>query len=188
MCCRRFHDIEQQKMTQSDPEIIGNIAALRNNAQIVEDVCGREYSATLKHLENSTIGKHIRHITDFYDCFFAGVQSGAINYDDRQRNPELEQSRSLAARKIVTLCNRLALLGGLEGHISVTSSSDPQLDPVRMGSTLRRELSFLCSHTTHHLAVIALLMISTGRQPRDELGAAASTLKHQHAHFPAEQA
>src|SRR5262245_51244700 len=45
-------------------------------------------------------------------------------------------------------------------------------------SSLKRELQFLLSHTTHHYALIALALRSRGFEPGSEFGVAPSTLRH----------
>ncbi|PDH39583.1 MAG: hypothetical protein CNE99_05290 [OM182 bacterium MED-G24] len=79
---------------------------------------------------------------------------------------------------LATLGNRLSSLTEPDKTLSVSSSSDDTLDPVPMQSSLRREFSFLCSHATHHLAVIALIMGQFGLVAPPSLGVAASTKKH----------
>jgi len=44
-------------------------------------------------------------------------------------------------------------------------------------STVHRELQFLGSHTTHHFALIAVLLRTLGHEPPAEFGVAPSTLR-----------
>ena len=46
------------------------------------------------------------------------------------------------------------------------------------GSTVRRELDFLLSHTVHHYALIAMSLRLRGLPVPAELGVAPSTLEH----------
>ena len=48
------------------------------------------YSIKDSHLNNESIGRHVRHIIDFYLCFINGIGANHMNYDLRDRNPKIE--------------------------------------------------------------------------------------------------
>ena len=63
----------------------------------------------LKHelLFGSSIGQHIRHILEFYECLLARVSEGVFSYDHRPRNmvieTEVAAARASAVRSISLL-------------------------------------------------------------------------------------
>ena len=76
---------------------------------------------------NSSIGAHVRHVVDRYQCFFNGLDSACIDYDDRRRGTAVETEVAAAAAAIAEARNRLAGL-------------DPESRP---GTVLVRELVHL---------------------------------------------
>jgi hypothetical protein len=50
------------------------------------------YTQSIPSLDGSTIGGHTRHIIEFLEILRNSYHTNQINYDERQRNPELEQN------------------------------------------------------------------------------------------------
>ena len=59
---------------------------------ILNQVKDSDYSKTLFVLENGTLGRHVRHILEFYECLFISNSGDTICYDDRRRNLLLEEN------------------------------------------------------------------------------------------------
>jgi uncharacterized damage-inducible protein DinB len=128
---------------------------------------------------SDSIGAHVRHIIEFYHCFFKGLDYGVIDYDNRPRNSELETSTELAKDYLENI--RLLLSAQDMSHypdsVAVVACTDTD-NPIETGSNIVRELLFLQSHTTHHLALIALLLEQEGIKVPIIFGVAASTRAH----------
>ncbi|WP_422135566.1 DinB family protein [Endozoicomonas sp. ALD040] len=130
-------------------------------------------------LSSSSVGTHVRHIIEFYHCFFKGLDYGAIDYDNRPRNQLLEESIEQA---MDYLKNLHILLGSQDmSHypetvsvVAVTNSGSP----IETSSSIIRELLFLQNHTTHHLALIALILTQEGVSLPVNFGVATSTRQH----------
>ena len=78
----------------------------------------RQASALLgkvTHHAYASIGGHLRHILEFYECFLDGVDSGHIDYDARKRDQLIERSRTAAAGRIYSLVERLQNTAALRG-------------------------------------------------------------------------
>ncbi len=155
-----------------------------NDSSLSELQCALE-SLSDSQYQNSTssvsssIGTHVRHIIEFYQCFFKGLDYGVIDYDNRPRNIELEESVELAVdylKNIHLLLNSPAIESH-QGAITLYAVLDAE-NAIQISSTVIRELLFLQNHTTHHLAVIALLMEQKGIAVPENLGVAASTRLH----------
>ena len=128
----------------------------------------------------SSVGAHYRHVLDHYQMFLRGLPHGRIDYDARERDPELERSRE-AALAVTRRC--LLALDALtrepDRPLLVQMETEPGImTPDWRGSSAGRELQFLCSHTVHHFALIRLLLpeITTGLGA--EFGVAVSTLSY----------
>jgi uncharacterized damage-inducible protein DinB len=147
--------------------------------QITDDLfCNSESSYFV-----SSVGKHMRHILDFYECFITGWQE-KIDYDARKRAGHLENDRTYCIQKIgITM-------EGLNNLLTVPDNSDITLlvkndegehstekDPFSL-STVERELQFLKFHAVHHFAIIAMILRVQGFEIPEDFGFAASTLQY----------
>ena len=83
-----------------------NILTLNNLAQLISPL-DKIYSQKNHHLNNETIGRHVRHIIDFYLCFIKGIQNRTINYDKRERNKKVENNNEYAIKKILIIIELL---------------------------------------------------------------------------------
>jgi hypothetical protein len=162
--------------------IADNIEALRQGLRLIERLNDRFYTQSNAGLSLSPVGGHFRHCIDFYHSFLAGVESGRINYDYRERDERIEQNRLFAAAKLKLIIESLNRLTGIkdrrEIEVKLEGSSNDENGPDWSRSSLMRELQFLISHTIHHYSLIALALRVQGFEPGAEFGVAPSTLKH----------
>lgn len=130
----------------------------------------------------ASAGAHLRHVLDAYRCFLAGIASGLVDYDARERDRRIETDRDFAAGAIAEVIDRLAHLPEpvLEQdlRIQVDTAAWEQGKDLWTRSTAARELQFLLSHTVHHYALIALILRGHGYDPGAEFGVAPSTLEY----------
>jgi hypothetical protein len=127
------------------------------------------------------VGPHFRHVLEHYSGFLAGLPGRQIDYDARARERRIETDRAAACERIRELIGGLTPLSAhdLEEPLSVRTDSGFNDRPEPWGqSTVRRELQFLQSHTTHHFALIGLLLGQQGIDPGRDFGVAPSTLRH----------
>lgn len=154
-------------------------ALLEQGADLAVRLDAEAFAGVSALAPGGSVGAHLRHVADFVGALLRDLESGAIDYDRRERDErdEREPKRSRA---------RLRQLGH---EVAVLARSDPaQALRVRteacvvgqdwQSSTLARELGGLLSHTVHHYALIAVLLRARGVEPPAELGVAPSTLAH----------
>jgi uncharacterized damage-inducible protein DinB len=127
----------------------------------------------------ATVAPHFRHCIDFYDCFLRGLDLHSVDYDERQRSPEMEAAPAAAAAALVRVRGRLVELDddAPSEPLRVRGDVDGEDTPWSQ-STVGRELLFLLSHTVHHHALIALLLERHGATAPADFGMAPSTLRH----------
>ncbi len=130
--------------------------------------------ATYRH-----VGPQLRHIIEFYECFLTGVREGVIDYDARRRDLALEQCRAAAAHRIRGIA--LSLMRVRDDRLLLVRMEDlpAGTDDVLLPSSTSRELQSLMSHTTHHFALIAMMLRTRGLPVERDFGVARSTLRHQ---------
>ncbi len=129
----------------------------------------------------ASIGKHYRHVLDHFLCLREGIRTGKVNYDHRDRDPQLESS--VAASRLVTedLIDQFGSLSdeSLHRECAVTYSvAYGENDLEGVPSNIAREIMFCIGHAIHHYAILKLLCSGVGVTLPREFGIAPSTLKH----------
>ena len=124
----------------------------------------------------ASIGDHIRHTLEHYQCFLEGLPDGKINYDHRRRENHLASDPVYAQRQIKRIDRALAELNGKNDRPLQIFSGEMGDAPA--ASSCSRELAFLLSHTVHHCALIRSHGQSLNLTLSDTFGMAPSTLTH----------
>jgi uncharacterized damage-inducible protein DinB len=162
----------QFKETTSD--IINQLIDLAKN------LSDEEFVRDLPVLLNNSIGKHYRHIIEFYRLLFHGLDTGLINYDSREHDPVLEQDRLKCIEILTGILTELhsgVPEKTLELRACYSIESD---DYTSLPTTLDRELVYNIEHAIHHMAIIRIALqndIEHIDVPQ-QFGFAYSTLKH----------
>ena len=166
-------------MTQNSNLIQENVESLSQAVDLIERLSDHHFTNNEDAWCQSGVGRHMRHIIDFFTTFFDGLPSGVIDYDNRKRRPELETNRAAAAmrlREIITALESIedfdrAVMSKTDGHRRDPSAA---FSP----STVGRELQFLAFHAVHHFAMIAMILDRQGIKTPAGFGIAPSTLAH----------
>ncbi len=156
--------------------------------QLINDYISifKQGSDLLQTVENNDtyakVGGHFRHCTDFVDSLLAGIESGKIDYNKRERNLLVETDLQTALVKIAETVEKLKTSYSqdfnreiLVRHERAINASDGN---SWCRSTLAREFEFLQSHTVHHYAIIGLKLSLAGIKVNENFGVADSTLKY----------
>lgn len=154
---------------------------LEQGCTFLDRVTDEVYSRRLEGTFAASLGAHYRHVLDHFLCLTEGIRTGQVNYDQRRRNPQLENS--VVCARLVTE-GLMEEFGGLSHELlqrecTVTYSvgyGDSDAEPVR--SNLAREVMFCVGHAIHHYALLKLLCAREGVDLPYEFGVAPSTLKH----------
>ena len=160
--------------------VVGNCHVLDQCIEVLRRMDNETY-ATAGADEGSPVGAHFRHVFDHYQVLLGGLAGGRIDYDARRRDPRLEREREYAIDAALGLRNQLGQLTAEVGsrplQVSTRSMADEE-KPDWSGSTVRRELQFLVSHTVHHCALIKQILRQHGFDAGVEFGLAPSTKSH----------
>jgi len=140
------------------------------------------FAAPIPIIGGASIGAHLRHILDFYSAFYYGLKKGHIDYDERQRDPLVENELASALQQISIVIEQLGTLRFREDrdvtiHIAVEVTTDESVSH----SNIIRELQSLHSHTTHHMAIIAIALKLHNIEVDDNFGKAPSTIQYENA-------
>lgn len=164
------------------PVVEQNLHFLRQGAALLRTLDDDIYARPPSDRPRAAgVGPHFRHCLDFYRCFLRDLESGRIDYDARDRQPELETSIVAAVASVESIITDLVFIDEEQAQREVAVHHDEfpgeELVTSWQRSTVARELRFLASHTVHHFALIAHLVRQQGVEPGDEFGVAPATLE-----------
>jgi len=104
----------------------------------------------------SSIGSHIRHILDFYDCML--VNSNMIDLTARKRQTEVENNCKKALEYYSEIFNKISKLEENDLNRMVIVTDDLGLGNTEIKYTFSSLLAQANSHTTHHYAIINYIL------------------------------
>lgn len=107
----------------------------------------------------SSIGSHLRHILDFYDCVL-NCDTNIVDLTIRKRNLDVENSCVIAQNYLATLTDKLKQLNNLETEMIVID--DLGLGKIEIGYSISAVLAQANSHTIHHYAIINYILDGLG--------------------------
>ena len=124
---------------------------------ILNQLKDSDYSKTLAVLEDGTLGRHVRHILEFYECLFVSCADNTVCYDDRKRNILLEENVRFASDYIYEIIDKIEEVK-INKRLLLKSKYDSA--EIIMESSLFREITYNIEHTVHHLAIIRIAVTS----------------------------
>lgn len=136
-----------------------------------------QYSQSCQTLFSNTIGQHVRHIIELFQCLETGYLSGIVNYEKRKRDTLIETDKELAGRLLLDihrgLCKpnkTLTLEACYDEHYT---------EAIAIETNYYREVAYNLEHTIHHMALIRVGITEiSGIQLPDDFGVASSTIKY----------
>jgi uncharacterized damage-inducible protein DinB len=150
-------------------------------ANLMGQISPEEYSKPLPVLSGNTIGKHVRHVVEFYQALFINQNNGTVNYDKRERDLVLETNPN----KVIEVINQIIKLtekAHQDVHLILEASFIPsENESVEISSNLSRELAYNIEHAIHHMAIVQIAVRNSFPDLHlpNNFGVAVSTLKHQ---------
>ena len=127
------------------------------------------------------LGPHFRHCLEHVTCFLNGIEKRVIEYDGRAREEVLERDSDAFLEALDKARLGIEALDPHTLNAEVTIVQTPSLDspPIRLQSTIERELVFLSSHTIHHIALIKHICEGSGVDLPEGTGLAFSSAVYQ---------
>lgn len=141
---------------------------------LLSQLSDTDYSKSYESLSGATIGEHTRHILEMFQCLEKGYDSGVLNYDDRERNIQIQTETKFARQCIENIKvglkteNKLIYLELVMNHLG-----------MRIQSNYYRELLYNLEHCVHHQALIKVAVLQCENVLVDEnFGVARSTIEY----------
>jgi len=149
-------------------------------SELVSQLNNDEYAAELQLLNENSIGKHVRHIIEFFEILVEGGRNGLINYDKRKHLNKYETDSAASLQKIKQLIVGLDELTSKDELILEVSYGKTDEDLVSIKSSLERELVYNIEHAIHHMAIIkiAIQTVFPKVQLAKNFGVAYSTVRY----------
>lgn len=143
----------------------------------LDQLSQEQYVQPCKTLFNATIGQHVRHIIELFQCLENGYGSGLVNYEKRKRDLRIETDKAFASGLLVGVHQ------GLERsnkELKLEACYDEHdTEPLTLDTNFYREVAYNLEHTIHHMALIrvGITEVSDIELP-EEFGVASSTIKY----------
>jgi uncharacterized damage-inducible protein DinB len=158
-----------------------NVQILEQLIDLVRGMSAAQYQRPFGLQGQQTIGKHVRHIVDHYESFLRHSPATGpmlVNYEHRLREASLETTPGVACDRLRKLCDNLQQLLDADLQNAVQVEYPTNRATSSLSSSVGRELTFLSSHTIHHMAIIGLLAEQLDLQAEPDFGVAPSTRRH----------
>jgi len=127
------------------------------------DLCqklnNQEYSHCSLLLMGNSIGKHVRHIIEFYAMLQNGFELGEVNYDGRAHSVKTEEDVDVAINRIMHIVRWLDQLSANKNLRLLMCYDQTEEECVNLKSNLMRELAYNMEHAIHHMALIRVALI-----------------------------
>ncbi len=124
---------------------------------VLQQLKPEEYRSPLPVLSGETIGRHTRHVVEFYHCLQKGLEHGSIDYDGRKRELSLEEKLKdgvTAIERVITF----VINTSHDRPLTLEVCYDPSGEKTEIITTYYRELSYNIEHVIHHLALIKIAL------------------------------
>ena len=146
-------------------------------SETLNQLSQEEYSRSSDILMKATIGQHVRHIIELFQCLEKGYDTGLVNYEKRKRDYKIETEKQLAIDLLKEIHRNIE-----RPNKMITLEAEDYCDEVQIvsiPSNYYRELAYNLEHTIHHMALIRVGIneVSSVVLP-EEFGIAYSTIKY----------
>lgn len=141
---------------------------LQKGIHLLSTISEEHYKDTSIQPYYSSIGGHIRHIMDVFDCFFEGYVSGEIDLTSRKRNVRAEQEIAVGIAYISSTIKKIQAIANDDFNRLVFVSDDLGAGKVRAQYTVSAILIQAHSHAIHHYASIGYIIDQLGIELPDE--------------------
>jgi hypothetical protein len=142
--------------------------------ELLNQLSDQEYSKPCFELSGSSIGEHIRHIVEMFQCLNRNYDSGIVNYDKRERNALIETNTNFAIQMITDIKNSF-----LKENKNLELQQMIDGNAVSIHSNYYRELLYNLEHCIHHQALIKVAILKCENVAVDDnFGVARSTIEY----------
>jgi len=146
-------------------------------SEIIGSLSPEQYTQSVEILTNASIGQHLRHIIELFQCLDSGYENGYINYEKRKRDRSIETDKIIAAELLHEIGAKLKKDNKV---VQIEVNYDEfSHETVLIESNYYREVVYNLEHAIHHMALIRIgvLQVSDIVLP-ENFCVASSTIKY----------
>lgn len=138
------------------------IQNLNRGVNLLNSIDDDQYSNNSTAPYHSSIGVHMRHILDVFDCIFRGLETGEVDLSDRKRNELAETRVNFGIHYFEEIIKKLQDFQGQDLDRMIAVKDDLGLGMVTANYTLAAALIQAHSHAIHHFASIGYIISQLG--------------------------
>jgi hypothetical protein len=136
-----------------------------------------QYVKPCSRLSNNSIGQHVRHVIEMFQCLEDGYEGGLVDYENRKRDKQIESEKLVAIQQLQGIYPRLNKPD--KPLLLLTYYDDQVQDPEKIESNYHREIAYNLEHSIHHMALIRIGISELSNiSLEDSYGVAFSTVKY----------
>jgi len=135
---------------------------LKRGVRLLNSISDDQFSDSSIAPYHSSIGGHMRHILDIFDCVFEGLESKQINLATRKRNELAETNTTVALDYFDIILSNLKGLENADLDQIIEVSDDLGKGVVVQKYTLGSALIQAHSHAIHHFASLGYIIYQLG--------------------------
>lgn len=146
-------------------------------SHVLDQLTDEQYKEPSTILSGATIGQHVRHIIELFQCLENGYDEAVVNYEKRKRDYMIETDRVFAAKCMRAVYRKLDRPN--KRMVLVAEDYNEDVETIVIPSNYYREVAYNLEHTIHHMALIRVGVIEVSDiELPDEFGVAYSTIKY----------
>ena len=135
---------------------------LQRGVKLLNSIDDSQYSDSSVAPYYSSIGIHMRHILDVFDCIFDGLETKQVDLSARKRNELAENKVAFGLQYYEEIYEKLESLKSADLDVKVEVKDDLGLGMVTANYTLASALIQAHSHAIHHYASIGYIISQLG--------------------------
>lgn len=164
------------------PRVAALMQCMRQLRELLVRMNDEQYARKPVGHFKSSVGGHVRHSLDHVRALIACRETGLLNYDERERDTDVEYRRAAAIVELQNVERELGRLSeaALQRPLMLRAMLTADGVSIEAATSFGRELAFVVSHTIHHNALITAMLHLLGVSPPDNFGLAPSTIAHLH--------
>lgn len=132
-----------------------SLQIIRQLENVLSSIDVTQYTQPLAVFNGSSLGQHVRHTIEFFQCFIEGLENDVIDYDARKRDIQIENDLAYTLDCLRNISARILEISNIEKPLFIATYYDDAI-PEMVISNVQRELVYLIEHSIHHFALVRI--------------------------------
>ena len=143
--------------------------------KILIQLSDEDYTKQIELINHQNIGKHVRHIVEFFQCLL--IADEIVCFDNRKRELLLETSIPYTLQIVNQIKDEIQTI---DFNKKITLKQLVNQEILEVESSVGRELIYCIDHSIHHFAIIKMILkIEFPKiNLNDDFGIAYSTINY----------